>query len=62
VCGHPPLNPGVEKRRGLVQAFVPFAVWIGIGGDATADAHDRIACAIELDGPDRHVELASRRG
>jgi len=42
-----------------VQALVPFAIRIGIGGDATANAKNRVARRIELDSADRHVELAA---
>ena len=36
------------------------AIGIGVGGDAAADAEHRAAVGVELDGADRHVELAAR--
>jgi hypothetical protein len=45
-----------------VQAFVPLAVGIGVRRDAAADAKNRVAGGVELDGPDRHVEFTTRDG
>jgi hypothetical protein len=62
VCGDPPLNRGADERCGLVQAFVPLAVGIGVGGDAATDAENRVSGGVELDGADRHVQFTARDG
>jgi hypothetical protein len=51
-----------DERCGLVQALLPFAVGIGVRGDAAADAEDRLAELVELDRPDRDIQLAARFG
>ena len=52
----------IDERRRLVQALIPLGVGIRVGGDAAADAEHRVAAAVELDGADRHVQLAARNG
>ena len=45
----------------LMQAFRPFGVGIGVGGDPAADAQHGATRGVELDGADRDVQLASGR-
>jgi hypothetical protein len=40
-----------------VQALIPFAIGVGVRGDATADAEDGRAVGGELDRTDRDVKL-----
>jgi len=48
--------------RRFVQTLVPFGVGVGVGGDPAADSEHGVADGVELDGPDRDVELASCDG
>ena len=47
-----------DDGRRLMQAFLPFGVGIGVGGDPAADPQHRVSDGVELYGSDRDVELA----
>jgi len=45
-----------------MQAFFPFGIWIGVGGDPAANPEHRATSGIEFDGADRDVELEPATG
>ncbi len=51
-----------DDGRGLVQAFGPLGVGIGVRGDSAAHAQHRAARGVEFDGADRDVQFTSGHG
>ncbi len=47
-----------DDGSGLVQAFRPFGIGVGIGGDPAADAQHGASGGVELHGADRDIQLA----
>jgi hypothetical protein len=45
-----------------MQALVPFAIGVGIGGYPTADAKNRVPVDVEFDRSYRHIEFAPGKG
>ena len=48
-----------DDRGRLMQAFLPFGVGVGIGGDPAADTEHGATLATELDGAYRDIQLTS---
>ena len=61
-CGSAFARLSADDRRRLVQAFVPFAVGIGVRRDAAPNAEHGRPVGAELHRADRHVEFTARDG